>query len=68
MALLHRSLATALGALVLAGCNGTATGPDQQAVRHYGDIAFKPCTLTAPYLTTTVEAQCATYDLSLIHI
>ncbi|NCT72402.1 MAG: alpha/beta hydrolase [Xanthomonadaceae bacterium] len=64
MTLLHRSLATALGALLLAGCNGTATGPDQQAVRHYGDIAFKPCTLTAPYLTTTVEAQCATYDVA----
>lgn len=62
--LLRRSLAPALGALLLAGCNGTATGPDQQAVRHYGDIAFKPCTLTAPYLTTTVEAQCATFDVA----
>ena len=64
MALLHRSLAPALGALLLAGCNGSATSPGQQAVRHYGDIAFKPCTLTAPYLTTTVEAQCATYDVA----
>ncbi|MBA3927951.1 MAG: alpha/beta hydrolase [Xanthomonas sp.] len=62
--LLRRSLAPALGALLLAGCNGTATGPDQQAVRHYGDIAFEPCTLTAPYLTTTVEAQCATFDVA----
>lgn len=64
MARLHRSLAIALGAGLLAGCNGSATGPDQQAVRHYGGIAFKPCTLTAPYLTTTVEAQCATYDVA----
>ncbi|SDQ22174.1 alpha/beta hydrolase fold [Pseudoxanthomonas sp. CF385] len=60
----RRTLAPALGALMLAGCNGAAPGPDQQAVRHYGDLAFTPCTLTAPYLTTTVEAQCATYDVA----
>ena len=49
---LRRTLATTLGALALAGCNGAAPGPDQQAVRHYGELAFTPCTLTAPYLTT----------------
>ena len=54
----------ALGALLLAGCNGTAVNPDQQAVRHYGELSFKPCTLTAPYLTTNVEAQCTTYEVA----
>ena len=59
--LLHRTLAAPLGLLLLAGCNGAVPGPDQQAVRHYGELAFTPCTLTAPYLTTNVEAQCTTY-------
>ena len=61
---LRRTLATTLGALALAGCNGAAPGPDQQAVRHYGELAFTPCTLTAPYLTTNVEAQCTTYEVA----
>ena len=60
----RRTLATTLGALALAGCNGAAPGPDQQAVRHYGELAFTPCTLTAPYLTTNVEAQCTTYEVA----
>ena len=50
--------------MLLAGCNGATPTPDQQAVRHYGDLAFTPCTLTAPYLTTTVEAQCTTYEVA----
>ena len=60
----RRTLATTLGALALAGCNGATPGPDQQAVRHYGELAFTPCTLTAPYLTTNVEAQCTTYEVA----
>lgn len=64
MALPLRSPAAALGLLLLAGCSGPAQEAGQQAVRHYGDIAFKPCTLTSPYLTTNVEAQCATLPVA----
>ncbi len=61
---LHRySLVAA--ALLLAACQGDPGRPEGGAtLRHYGDIAFKPCTLTAPYLTTNVEAQCATLPVA----
>lgn len=60
----RRTLAPALGVLLLAGCKGAAPTPGQQAVRHYGALSFTPCTLTAPYLTTNVEAQCTTYEVA----
>lgn len=64
MASPHRSLAAALGALLLAACSGPAQEAGQQALRHYGRIAFKPCTLASPFLTTNVEAQCATWQVA----
>lgn len=63
MKILGCSLAPALGALALAACGGPSH-PGQQAVRHYGTLSFTPCTLAAPYLTTTVEAQCATLPVA----
>ncbi|WP_202844973.1 alpha/beta hydrolase [Luteimonas saliphila] len=52
------------GALLLAGCDGTArqqAGPraDAQGKLRYGEIAFEPCALSAPG-GDAVEAQCAT--------
>lgn len=60
----RRSLAPMLGALLLAACGGPAQDTGQQATRHYGSLAFKPCTLASPYLTTNVEAQCATLPVA----
>jgi len=59
--------ATLASALSLTGCDGAATVPVAQTdgtVRHYGRIAFKPCSLASPYSADSIEAQCAKFDVA----
>lgn len=51
-------------ALLLAGCNGSTTAPADRTdgpVRHYGRIAFEPCSLASPFATDSIAAHCATF-------
>lgn len=55
-------------ALLLAGCNGppAATGPatsDSAATRHFGAIAFEPCSLPGVTGGQSTQAQCATLQV-----
>ncbi|WP_454832856.1 alpha/beta hydrolase [Pseudoxanthomonas wuyuanensis] len=58
-----RRLLAGSAALLLTACNGAAP-PVESANRHYGDIAFEPCTLTTPYAGNNVQAQCARLDVA----
>ncbi|WP_411833510.1 alpha/beta hydrolase [Pseudoxanthomonas mexicana] len=60
-----RLMLAAAVAMLLAGCQadgGGDTGDD--AVQHYGKIAFTPCTLATPYSTRTIAAKCATLPVA----
>ncbi|MCM2335627.1 MAG: alpha/beta hydrolase, partial [Pseudomonas sp.] len=58
------ALAPLAAALLLAGCT-RAPAPDAAAApgatRHYGDIAFEPCTLANDFSTASIPAQCARF-------
>ncbi|MFC0676386.1 alpha/beta hydrolase [Lysobacter korlensis] len=60
-----RPITAALAAaLLLSGCNDAASpGPRAGSVteRVFGKIRFRPCSLTSPQSTESVEAQCARY-------
>lgn len=61
-----RLLTAALAAaLALAGCADSASAPNaaDPAIRRYGAIAFRPCSLTSPVGTATVEAQCGRFSV-----
>jgi pimeloyl-ACP methyl ester carboxylesterase len=58
-----RHLLAGSAALLLTACNGAAP-PAESASRHYGDIAFQPCTLTNPYVGNNVQAQCARFEVA----
>lgn len=59
-----------MAAAWLAGCNAPSTPPragTTQAtagLRHYGDIAFHPCTLANGFTTSTVEGQCGKLEVA----
>jgi len=60
-----------VGALLLASCDGGGrqqAGPraDSQGRLHYGELAFEPCSLSAPG-GSSVEAQCTTLDVPENH-
>ena len=57
--------ALAAAAALLGGCDsGTETaGAASTATRHYGDIAFEPCTLASGQGARNVQAQCATFEV-----
>lgn len=57
-------LATALAAGLLGGCDSTA-GPEPAAAatRHYGRIAFEPCTLATGVSAGNVQAYCARFEV-----
>jgi pimeloyl-ACP methyl ester carboxylesterase len=58
-------LAAGLSLLMLSACGGpVSSDPDGPAGRRYGQIAFEPCTLAAPYSTISVEAQCARFEVA----
>ena len=57
--------ALAAAAALLGGCDsGTETaGAASTATRHYGDIAFEPCTLASGQGARNVQAQCASFQV-----
>jgi pimeloyl-ACP methyl ester carboxylesterase len=56
--------ALATTATLLGACD-SAPAPEQAAssTRHYGAIAFEPCTLASGVSASNVQAQCATYGV-----
>ena len=63
--LLAALAALATSASLLAGCD---SAPDpaaaaSTAVRHYGGIAFEPCTLASPAAASNVQAHCASLEV-----
>ena len=61
---------TALAAAcLLSACkdDGTRAAADgDAAVRKFGAIAFEPCTLASPMAPTSIDAQCAKFDVAEI--
>ena len=56
--------ALAAVAALLAGCDsGADPATDTTATRHYGDIAFEPCTLASGWTARNVQAQCASFQV-----
>ena len=66
--------AAVAAALLLAGCDirpvarpaagNTAKAASGLATRHFGDIAFQPCSLASPLALPALDAQCATFDVA----
>ncbi|HEY0662302.1 MAG TPA: alpha/beta hydrolase [Lysobacter sp.] len=53
-------------ALLLTSCSG-GTPPAakaESAIRHYGRIAFEPCSLASPLAANSIEARCATFAVA----
>lgn len=57
------ALATAVA--LLGGCDSGAdpAAAPGTATRHYGQIAFEPCTLASGWTARNVQAQCATFEV-----
>ena len=56
--------ALALATALLGGCDTDAgQAAASSATRHYGDIAFEPCTLASGWTARNVQAQCATFEV-----
>ena len=57
--------ALATAAALLGGCGSEAdpAAAASTATRHYGDIAFEPCTLASGSAARNVQAQCATFEV-----
>ena len=62
-----RPLATGAALLLLAACQPTPEAPPEGAQRQYGQLTFKPCTLTSAQASSNVEAECAT-PVSYTHL
>lgn len=63
-------LAAMLAAAALSGCGqagsadaGAEPNNASAAKRHYGRIVFDPCTLSTPYASGTIAAQCAQFEV-----
>ena len=54
----------AVSTALLAGCD-SAPAPEAAtgSTRHYGGIAFEPCTLASGMSAGNVQAQCATFEV-----
>ena len=54
----------AVSTALLAGCD-SAPAPEAAtgSTRHYGGIAFEPCTLASSMSAGNVQAQCATFEV-----
>lgn len=64
-----RGWAAALAAAwLLAGCGSQVADPSATAKdagkRMFGTIAFEPCTLSAPMSPSSIDGQCATFDVA----
>jgi len=56
--------ALAAAAALLGGCDsGADTAAASTATRHYGSIAFEPCTLASGQGVRNVQAQCAKFEV-----
>ena len=58
----HRLPLAAGLALLLGACGGPGPAKDD-SLRHFGQLGFKPCTLSGAGASGNVEAQCATFDV-----
>ena len=62
-----KPLCTALAAALLLSACGNADVPNASAgsatERLFGEIRFKPCSLTSPASTTSIQAQCARHSV-----
>ncbi|AKC88286.1 alpha/beta hydrolase [Pseudoxanthomonas suwonensis] len=55
-------------AALLAGCDNAADpAAPVSSTRHYGSIAFEPCTLASGAAAANVQAQCATFEVPEDH-
>ncbi|MEG0184427.1 MAG: alpha/beta hydrolase, partial [Stenotrophomonas sp.] len=63
----HSRRAGLLAAMLIAGCSAppqaATEGAGDSPSRHYGQIDFRPCTLTTVGASVNVEAQCATLQV-----
>lgn len=60
----HLKLAGVLASVLCVACSAPPPQDEGDAGgRHYGQIAFKPCTLTGPVAAANVEAQCGTLSV-----
>jgi Predicted hydrolases or acyltransferases (alpha/beta hydrolase superfamily) len=55
--------ALALAVALLGGCDDAEQAKQASATRHYGQIAFEPCTLASGAGTGNVQAQCASFEV-----
>ena len=57
--------ALAAATALLGGCETGAEPADapRTSTRHYGDIAFEPCTLASGWTARNVQAQCASFQV-----
>lgn len=59
-----RPLAASAALLLLAACQATPEAAPEAAQRQYGQLIFKPCTLTSSQASSNVEAECATLQVA----
>jgi pimeloyl-ACP methyl ester carboxylesterase len=58
-----------LSVALLSGCSSQLEGASASATkatgqRMFGSVAFEPCTLSAPLSPTSIDAQCAKYEVA----
>lgn len=59
----RKTLLTCASLLALGACSNAPEPDAQGAGRHYGRLAFQPCTLAAPFSNGNLEAQCTTFEV-----
>lgn len=57
------AMAMACSGLLVAGCAQVESAAPAGATRTWGTLAFKPCSLTSAFATTSIEAQCTTFEV-----
>lgn len=61
----HLKLAGVLASVLCASCSAPPSAGDGDGTgRHYGQIEFKPCTLSGSVASANVEAQCGTLSVA----
>ena len=65
--ILHAAIAMAIAATALTGCDAdganAAADPGADSTRHFGTIAFEPCSLESASGGPSTEAQCGTLEV-----
>ncbi|MGH8083720.1 MAG: alpha/beta hydrolase [Lysobacter sp.] len=65
--ILHAAVAAAIAATALIGCDADGTNAantDADSTRHFGAIAFEPCSLASASGGPPTEAQCGTLEVA----